>query len=101
MSDLTSLSDLRITAAEAAYQDFDFDVGCTPDADGGWEDDGLGQLSKVLFVPDEDNPHGPTLKGVFSVTFDEGSATANSVWATLDGNDIGRRPVAITPAPRL
>lgn len=101
MGNIASLSDLRRTAAEEAYQEFDFDEGCTPVADSGWDDDGLGNLSKILFIADQDNPDGPSLKGVFDVTFEDGSATANVVWATLDGNDIGRRPVASAAAPRL
>ncbi|MCS4089382.1 hypothetical protein [Rhizobium sp. BK176] len=90
--DTVELSNLRRSTADQAYLDFEFDEGCAPEADNGWEDDGLGNFTKTLFIPNQDDPAGPTLKGVFNVTFDPGSVVPDSVWATLDGNDIGRKP---------
>jgi hypothetical protein len=101
MTDVIDLSKLRRSTAEQAYQDFDFDDGFSPDADGGWEEDGFGHFTKALFIPNQDDPDGATLRGVFNVTFELGSVVPDSVWATLDGNDIGRKPVAAPTAHRL
>jgi hypothetical protein len=100
MIDVSELSKLRRSTAEQSYLDFEFDDGCSPDAANGWEDDGLGHFTKTLFIASQDDPDGPTLKGVFNVTFELGSVIPDSAWATLDGNDIGSKPAAASTVPR-
>jgi hypothetical protein len=95
------LSNLRRSTADQAYQDFEFDEGCAPEAADGWEDDGLGNFTKAIYIANPDDADGATLKGVFNVAFDAGSVVPDSVWATLDGNDIGRKPASGTSVPRL
>jgi len=97
---MTDISNQRHAAADLAYQEFEFDEGSVPEADGGWEDDGFGNFTKPIYLADTENPEAPTVKGSFNVSFDAGSAVPSQVWATLDGNDLGRMPAAV-PGPGL
>jgi len=89
---MTDIHTARRAAADLAYEEFQFLDGCAPETQNGWEDDGLGTLTRAIFVPDADNPAGPTLHGVFSVSFMGDSETPSDIWATVDGEDIGFRP---------
>lgn len=90
----------RFAAAETAFDEFEFDERSVPEETGGWESDGLGNYTKVLFLPNLDDASGPTVKGQFNVSFDVGSIVPDQVWASLDGQDIGKRPLsARAPKP--
>lgn len=90
----------RLASAETAFEEFEFDESSVPEETGGWESDGLGNYTRVLFLPNLEDASGPTVKGQFNVSFDVGSVVPDHVWASLDGQDIGRRPkIASAPKP--
>lgn len=98
---MSEIMNARYLAAEAAYEEFEFNDESIPVAANGWENDGSSMLRRVIFVVDEADPSAPSKKGEFNVEFDEGSSIPTNVWANVDGNDIGRRPVSVPPAPRM
>lgn len=99
---MTDIAATRRAAAEAAYQEFEFAEGCSPEAEGGWEDDGLGNFTKTLFLLDPEDASRDTLKAHFHVSFEAGSTIPDQVWATQGGNDIGRpAPVRNSASPRM
>nr|WP_250807535.1 hypothetical protein [Neorhizobium tomejilense] len=98
---MNDISAARHAAAETAYQEFEFDEGCSPEATGGWEDDGLGNFTRTLFIVDQENPSGDTVKGQFNVSFEAGSVVPDQVWATQNGNDIGRIVTRTARAPGM
>jgi hypothetical protein len=99
---MTDINAARRAAVETAYQEFEFADGCSPEAEGGWEDDGLGNFTKPLFLLDPEDASRDTIKAHFHVSFEAGSIIPDQVWATQDGNDIGRpAPAKSVASPRM
>lgn len=90
----------RKLAADAEFENFEFDEGCEPEEINGWESDGFDVWTRVIFIRSENS--GDTERAVFSVEFEPGSDVVASVWADCDGNSIGRRAaVSSSPAPSI
>jgi len=92
-----NLDDARREAADELYEGFDF--GWQVKDANGWEfDDFSNEWTRVVFLENEDQPGGDSVKGSFTVHFDPGTADPNHAYANVQGTVIdnglpaGRKP---------
>ncbi len=86
--------DARVEAAQIEFENYDFDAYEHPDNErGGFEwASNEDSVSCNIFIQDPDGESADSLLGSFVVEFEADSANVVSAYATLGGEDIGRRP---------
>lgn len=99
MQQAADLTQSRQSAAQKAFEDYDFGAagieGCS-----GWEwiEGGSEWVRKLYFTPGEDNPDGSSLPGHFSVRFKDGSSEIAECYAMCRGLEVGAMP-QLSPSP--
>lgn len=86
---MTTLQELRTAQADHIAENFDFSL-CVVDGKG-WEYTTPGrEMTKVYFFENPEDPSGDTVKGHFTVVFEnETSAKAVEAYAAVAGNRVG------------
>lgn len=100
---MSDLDTQRRINADALYEAYDF--SCVVADAGGWQDDGLGELTKTVFF-EPDVAGGDTIKGHFTVQFaDSESAMPSDAYGMIAGQLAGKladycQEFTAAPAPR-
>lgn len=90
-----SLEDLRESAAQAAYTDYDFGSSEVEDHSG-WEYTVPGdEWTRTIFLRSE-TPGGATDRGHFTVVFEKGTAVVSESYGMFNGNILAP---ASAPSP--
>jgi hypothetical protein len=92
---LKSFAEERRVAADAALLKYDF-AGMAVSEMSGWEYEQPGvEYTRTLFFVNPDEPEGDTLKGHFTVMFENHtSATVLDIFAMIDGTLIGNPTIS-------
>lgn len=87
----------RNEAADREFEAYVFGDASEPEGADGWERTSPGNewTRTVWFAPYEGE--GDSVKGHFTVVFEERSASISAAWASVDGNDVGRRAEVAGP----
>ena len=85
----------RRASADAAYNAFDFGNGITPVDAGGWlYFSGACEWNRTVFCTDSEEPGSDSFTVNFTVVFETASSVVEEVWASLNGNLIGKSHLA-------
>jgi hypothetical protein len=84
------LEEIRHTAAENEFDAYDF-KGWKADENGWAIIAGQDEWTRTVFFYDRDNLHGDTVRGHFTIVFEPGTANVLEAYASVRGNDVGRR----------
>lgn len=83
--------------ADAAFEAHLFDRGSNPEEADGWERrTGSNEWTRAVYFPNTEDEDGPTVRGHYTVVFENNSAEIKTSYASINGNDVGERvPVRV------
>jgi hypothetical protein len=94
-----TLDEIRHEAADREFENYEFGEARVGEADGWGYDTPGTEYSRTIWFENPEDPNGPDLKGHFAVRFAAtDSAEVSEAYASLNGQDVGRRPSA-SPGP--